>query len=974
MNSRLNIPKFWLICLFISLISSIALSVQSVSAAEAYEYYTSSNGYQKCVSDSNRPNIYSVTNYACEKATAKAQNACASWIGPANDSSSNVIDATGASGDIPIKIWGMCTYYENTSSMMQIMNHSDGDSITCSGGNCNFTRTGNWGASSIGSKDATLNVAKFIAHAPTVVIGGQTYYYRVVMLKRQHGGNTSRDVDFSYIYLKADSSITPTPVVGTCDSVNWPNPTSYTNSDENEGTTSVDIRIRNTASRFGGVGYGTWNDGTIFAMPTDQIAWHTCYYPGVQTTTNTEVSSVNNVNWDNYESPLPDDVCLASDSSRRNVSYEKLQNAVKKPTISHDWQNLYSLSGDATTGNLIGGSAGLGETGVLESDNGRPTTVDDVGKELIEYADTGEPVHAKISSAGYGNTTVEYSCPCCTHGPDQDGKYHDDDGDECSPSSDSNDCAGGCCTNTYSSELKNATVEWDNPPDHASVKIPYNYQKRTGVNIYDDVVYAGESTKIKEAWTMIIPRWNNNTLAAYATKTKDESEIRLYAYITPNSNGDKSSFETTDANGCHAIRTTNKQCIELDDDSKVLNQNGKLEGDEDRFFKGNNYNVFDASAGDYMCFVSSVTKEASNGYEDMTDAGNGRLAYSEPACAIIAKRPSFQVWGSDMYSNSEINAKTAAKRNVYNAYKDNISHDFDKTGSGSTIYGSWVEEGLILGNDGLGHSGVTTDLASGAATGLNTYSKMAYSGSTGDFCNDQSPLTLANYDGSGCRVSGSGITLNLNNDDRRKLISYWIENPGDSSPSSPTGATINYTNYSTDTTISAMTIPKSTTEIIEVDGKLTIGDDITYDGHYNNDFTTNNTAKDIPKMIIYANNVDIKCSVEKLDAIIITKEGGTVNTCSDASNNDSDPKRGKQLKIFGMVITDNIVLGRTYGSAAWKGLNAGELYDPAKNGQKEPAEVFDFDSSILLWSEFMASSAETDTLQVVYQVEIAPRY
>ena len=51
-----------------------------------------------------------------------------------------------------------------------------------------------------------------------------------------------------------------------------------------------------------------------------------------------------------------------------------------------------------------------------------------------------------------------------------------------------------------------------------------------------------------------------------------------------------------------------------------------------------------------------------------------------------------------------------------------------------------------------------------------------------------------------------------------------------------------------------------------------------------------------------------------------------------------------------------------------------DRYDPRCNGQLAAAEVFDFDSSILLWSEFMASSSETDTLQPVYQVEIAPRY
>ena len=62
------------------------------------------------------------------------------------------------------------------------------------------------------------------------------------------------------------------------------------------------------------------------------------------------------------------------------------------------------------------------------------------------------------------------------------------------------------------------------------------------------------------------------------------------------------------------------------------------------------------------------------------------------------------------------------------------------------------------------------------------------------------------------------------------------------------------------------------------------------------------------------------------------------------------------------------MLFRSYGQAAWDGK------DENKNGQTKAAEIFDFDSSILLWSEFMASSAETNTYKKVYQNEIAPIY
>ena len=961
MSQKLPLSKFLPTLIFISLLSSIGLSVPNVSAADAYEYYSNPNGYSKCVSDSGRSNIYSVTNYACKKAAAKAQNACASWIGPADNSASNIIDAgTATSGEIQVKIWGMCTYYENTSSMMAVSG-DNGSITTCAGSNiaCNFNRTGNWGEANIGSKTVNLDIAKFIEHAPVVVINGETYYYRVVILKRQHGGNTSRDVDFSYIYLKAGGTPTPVPVLGTCNSVDWPNPPSYTSSNEKEGSTSVDIRIRNTADRFGGIGYGNWNDGTIFAMPTDQIAWHTCYYPGVQTTARTEVSKING-GWQGYKEPLSTTSCEPDE----HVEFKPLKD------VASVWEN--KLIGEGINNVTQNFSPPENHTDVKERDDSYTTTVDDVGNTYTETSKTGSPTHAVIENPP--TPTADYNddyCKTC-HGSKNESEDEcectdglsgytgcDDEGNNCHCG-----CYGLCCTNKYDTDkFSTATVDYSTASDSASVKIPYNYQKRTGVNIYDDIVYAGESTKIKEVWTMVIPRWNSQTLAAYATKTKDASKIKLYAYVTPNSSGDKESFETTDGNGCGVIRTTDKQCVELDSTSKTLNDSGKLEGDEDQLFENHDYNVFDASAGDYMCFVSSVNKEASSGDEDMEDNGNGKWAYSEPACAVIAKRPSFEVWGGDMYSNSKIDAKPAEKRNVYNAYKGDINNKFIKRDNpGETIYGSWVEEALVLGNDGLGHSGSTTNLASGAATGYNNTAEKAYAGNSGDFCNNRSPLTIANYHNDNCEVGDSGLTLYPDNDARRKLIDYWIKDSSDAG-TTPSGATIEYDN--TSTTISGR-IPVRTTKILDVNGTVTITGDITYNSGYT-------TLRDIPKLIIYADNVDILCSVNEVDAIIITKTGGTVNTCSNASNSDSDPARSNQLKIFGMVITDNIKLGRTYGQAAWKGGSESEGRSAA-NGQREAAEIFDFDSSILLWSEFMASSAETDTLQVVYQVEIAPRY
>ena len=224
--------------------------------------------------------------------------------------------------------------------------------------------------------------------------------------------------------------------------------------------------------------------------------------------------------------------------------------------------------------------------------------------------------------------------------------------------------------------------------------------------------------------------------------------------------------------------------------------------------------------------------------------------------------------------------------------------------------------------------------------------------------------------------------------EREALIDYWtggatdpgaasgvgtdvdlsgVASIGASIPSG-SGATIRYIEPTGDLSIHG-TIGRRTTVLIKSNNLVTITGDVVYE----NSYSSGDTLREIPKLVIYASNVDIRCGVGEVDAIIITKEGGTVNTCAehpdipDPADHITTSARSKQLKIFGVVIADNIVLGRTYGAAAWGGSGY-------SNGQGEAAEVFDFDSSILLWSEFMASSSETDTLQQVYQVEIAPRY
>ena len=937
-------------------VATLNIAVQNCMAGQFFK----PGGYQECVNKSGgRAHIWSVANYACVKATEKSQNACATWLGPANSSTSTVIVASGSSDTVSVRLWGMCTDTANTSSKMNIL--EDGGSISC-GGSCNFTRTGNWGSSQIGSKSVKLDVKKFIDGAMKTTYNGKTAYYRMVIVDRQHGGNTSMGVDFSEIYLVVDEE-TPEPQpepTDTCDT--WESPSGYSNASENHGTTSIDIRIRNTNSRFSGTNtWETWHaerkdpQDVIYAMPTDVVAWRTCYWPGVETTANTQVTSVNGNQWGNYTDPLPDNVCIARNTTNYYpVTYKSLFEASK--TIGKDWLNKFDITGAARPQFVNDGTGVPGDTAIQERNNSKQIKRGESGQKFTENAQAKMPREADVKSPRRPSVQV-WSPDCCPNPPKTEKVNCDENGENCEEREIPCDNAY-CCTNTYASNLINADVNFDTDDDSASVIVPYNFINITGVDIGADLVYAGENDfEMEKTWTYTSQRYNSVTRASYATRSPN-SKVRLFAYVTQSPSSFSGGIRGSD-NGCGGEISGTKQCVEPESGKNglILNGGESLSGDKDTIWDYRIYNTFDASAGDYACFVSAVwpaevTGDTVHGDPNWSGA---QWRYSTPSCAIIAKRPSFQVWGGDMYTNSTINAITAKKGNVYNYYKNNMDN-FTRWGGGSTYYGSWAEEGLVIGTSGGISTGGNFAFASGAALGYNTDDTKAYTGRSNLNCSDIAPLTIANSGGSCGDPSGIGSKFKDNNDNRRELIDYWVKSTQNPTAS---GAKIIYSN---DNSVGNKTAYKKETWIYDVNGTFTITGNIKYEDGYN----ASSTLRDIPKVIIYANNVNIQCNVTEVDAIIITKTGGMVKTCSNAGGDDSHSSRGNPLKIFGMVITDSIELGRTYGGAAWSG--------SGPNGQQAAAEVFDFDSSILLWSEFMASAAETDTMQVVYQNEIAPRY
>ncbi|MDO5451919.1 MAG: hypothetical protein Q4F56_02420 [Candidatus Saccharibacteria bacterium] len=947
----------------ILIFTTICLTTMNVFAANPY-YHNKA----KCLADSGgHGHIYSVNNYACEKAANSPDsavgpnNTCASWLGPPGNSKSTTVTASVLTGQVDLKIYGMCTVEPDTTRDLWFLN--DNGSIV--GFNKHFPRSG-WG-SVPASEDAKLDIAKFIQGLTPTMEGDYYVYTRKVTVMRKHSDGATSAPDWATIKLIIGAVIPPPPDVDLCSS--W-TPSKYLTSNVYEGDTSVEIKIRNSDSRFAGHEFGEWGDGDIYARPNDNIEWYTCYYPGVQTTADTQVSSVNTTEW-NETPELSTTTC-------------GWINAVFKPLkdVANPFNNAYYLStdddGGATSGDTVGKTGlTIGDPSTEFSESNRPLDPpDDVGHKFTEVATTDKPIHAKV---GFSNPSTEVwsgtcgACPCTTEG--------------CTGTV---PCWGKCCDNKYNNApLANAIVNYGPTDDRASVMVPYNYENYTDV-VLDDIpnhVYSGETIKVEKVGAEVRNKPNSLTIDSYTTKVP-KAELRMLMYVSEHSDGERGSFIDAGSSydnyrGCEKAGDGSKQCFEIDDKNTgimPLNTGGDLYGwgDDNIGDFGDTYNAFDASAGDFVCFVSAIwpaTSGDDGNYQDQN--GDDKWRFSDPKCKVIAKKPSFQVWGSDMYSNSTIDNKPEVKRNVFNGYKGSVESNFKITGNpGATIYSSWVEEGLLLGG-----SATTENLASGAGTGKTSDASKANAGNSGDFCNYGTALTFSNVSGaSGC-ASSYGMNLYPNDSEREVLIDYWtggatdpgaasgvgtdmdlgdVASKGASIPSG-SGATIRYIEPTGDLSIHG-TIGKHTTVLIKSNNLVTITGDVVYE----NSYFPGDTLMEIPKLVIYASNVDIRCGVGEVDAIIITKESGKVRTCSDAPSDVSATARSNRLRIFGVVMADEIELGRTYGAAAWKGSGA--------NGQQEAAEVFDFDSSILLWSEFMASSSETDTLQPVYQVEIAPRY
>lgn len=365
-------------------------------------------------------------------------------------------------------------------------------------------------------------------------------------------------------------------------------------------------------------------------------------------------------------------------------------------------------------------------------------------------------------------------------------------------------------------------------------------------------------------------------------------------------------------------------------------------------------NVPDLPAGSTIC-VKALVWPASSRYPGQEyknwnhPEGDNQWAESPERCFVIAKKPNFQVWGGGVYSAGNLGTRVSVKGHVA-ANKDDAMQglsNYSLIPSNYTVFGSWGELGLVA-------NGTVTGLASGAGTGYGTTTDAttpfaspsrlggSVEGTKPSYC-FRSTLSFANNNCSSDSVGNlSSIQANTSSD-RSSLVSRF-------SDVSSEEYTLEL--YDSDTTIGGIEMAEGTRVIKAENNTITINHNIEYSSG------TYTTLESIPKLIIYANNININCSVNRIDAVLIANED--INTCADISDINSI-YRSNPLIINGTTISNTLTLGRTYGAAT--GINS-----------IIPAEIINYDSSLLLWSNSQSGVTSTGKLTEAYTSELAPRY
>lgn len=517
----------------------------------------------------------------------------------------------------------------------------------------------------------------------------------------------------------------------------------------------------------------------------------------------------------------------------------------------------------------------------------------------------------------------------------------------------------------------------------ADVNVPYNYDTSIDVAPQQEKIGAGESGTV-DVTVKVLPKTNGETTnggndEAYATIMPD-ARVKLVVYAPGNNttrNGSK-NYGNKDSNICDRY-TGSSTCQTMDvrnasaqpGSVENFNEQGSLNGAT--IVRKPSFNVPDLDAGAEICVAAAVYPSNSGTDTNLEPNGSGTWNVSQSRCFQLIKKPSLQVWGGGIYSSGDINTAVSAKKQVAGVN----SYYIQGNANGHYVFGSWAELGVVS-------IGTNRGFASGASTGyafnnngvLQPNPKPADGdGNTGtviggswekalNFC-VRSVLTFANDDcdnGTAGNLGGSGIKTAENN--KSDLIARFrgdetiYHKIGGVSSISEIANSLSEFGLSNGGNGVVLDAGKTIVVAMIGGGGLVANNDLTIDR--NIVFLDNQYSKleDVPKLILYANNIKINCDVTRIDAVLIAEDD--VNTCAN-SNNINSSMNSNQLRINGAIITDTLTANRTYGAA--KGANS-----------MVSAEIVDYDATLYLWGANKTDVTNTAKVTMTYIRELSPRY
>ena len=333
----------------------------------------------------------------------------------------------------------------------------------------------------------------------------------------------------------------PSPTPSTEDLCEQWAPSSYHNSDLDDGVTSVVSAVHTNLVSFSDWTLSNGTDSVFFsgkevwAKPGDEISWMHCYYPGVQTTAFTEATRSHHEHISSDGGSFPND----NDSISNIIEWQNKFEVTNDGLVGDGINHTYNSPNYATGNTDIRKWKELPDVEKYEVKTGRFSRA---GESLKEIITTGTPSSMRIRFYDYDWT---WSCPPCTT-------------DEETGHTSCSECSADHGSNSY------WTYSYEGPvQDSAMVKVPYNYNNTISVNIdrnggcFDGVVCAGETVKIGSASVTVHPKQNYVTQGNYATRV-DGSEVRLIGYISGDGSNQAGNSASVDG-----------EALDLSDDDNV---------------------------------------------------------------------------------------------------------------------------------------------------------------------------------------------------------------------------------------------------------------------------------------------------------------------------------------------------------------------------------------------------------------------